>query len=246
MSVKVTFVGSGDAFGSGGQFQTCILVDAPGLRFAIDFGTSSLVALNKLGIAHNTIDAIVLTHLHGDHCGGVPFLLMDAMLGAKRQTPLVIAGPMDTKARLQFVANALMPGIDTMTPKFPVEYVELETLRKCELSGLTITSYPANHTKQTNPTAVRVEVGGKVIAYSGDGDWTEHMPTLARDADLFICECYFYQKSVQFHLNYPTINARRSELKTKRLILTHLGPEMLKHKHLIPEECAHDGLVVSI
>ena len=78
MAVKVTFVGAGDAFGSGGQFQTCILVDSPGFRFAIDFGASSLVALNKLGIDHNTIDAIVLTHIHGDHCGGIPFLLLDA------------------------------------------------------------------------------------------------------------------------------------------------------------------------
>src|SRR3546814_11404173 len=81
MSVKVTFVGSGDAFGSGGRFQTCILVDAPGVRFTIDFGASSLIALNKLGIEHNSIDAIVLTHIHGDHCGGVPFLLVDAQIG---------------------------------------------------------------------------------------------------------------------------------------------------------------------
>ena len=170
MSINVTFVGSGDAFGSGGQFQTCILVDAPGIRFAIDFGTSSLIALNKLGIAHNAIDAIVLTHLHGDHCGGIPFLLMDAMLGAKRQSPLVIIGPVDTKARLEVVSDSLMPGIDGMTPKFPIEYVELETLRQRDVGVLKITNYPANHTKQTNPTAVRIKVGGKVIAYSGDGD----------------------------------------------------------------------------
>ena len=65
---------------------------------------------------------------------------------------------------------------------------------------------------------------------------------MARDADLFICECYFYEKPVRFHL----INARRSELGAKLLILTHLGPEMLRHKHLIPEECAYDGLVVSM
>ena len=47
MKATVTFVGSGDAFGSGGRFQTCILVDIPGLRFVIDFGASSLIALNK-------------------------------------------------------------------------------------------------------------------------------------------------------------------------------------------------------
>jgi ribonuclease BN (tRNA processing enzyme) len=68
MAVTVRFVGSGDSFGSGGRFQTCILVDGPGSRFAIDFGTSSLIALAQQGFAHNSIDAILLTHLHGDHC----------------------------------------------------------------------------------------------------------------------------------------------------------------------------------
>ena len=97
MSVTVTFVGSGDAFGAGGRFQTCIMVDAPGTRFVIDFGASSLVALNKMGIEHNSIDTVVLTHMHGDHCGSIPFMLMDAMLGAKRQTPLTIAGPRETE-----------------------------------------------------------------------------------------------------------------------------------------------------
>ena len=85
MTVSVRFVGSGDSFGSGGRFQTCILVDGPGVRFAIDFGASSLIALRQQGIEHNSIDAVLLTHLHGDHCAGVPFMLMDAMLGAKRR-----------------------------------------------------------------------------------------------------------------------------------------------------------------
>ena len=97
MTLNVRFVGSGDSFGSGGRFQTCILVDGPGSRFAMDFGTSSLIALAQQGIEHNTIDAILLTHLHADHCGGVPFLLLDAMLSAKRTRPLTIAGPRDLR-----------------------------------------------------------------------------------------------------------------------------------------------------
>src|SRR3546814_19649946 len=129
MVVKVNFVGSGDACGAGGRFQTCILVDAPGIRFTIDFGGSSLIALNKLGIEHNSIDAIVLTHIHGDHCGGVPFMLVDAMLGAKRQTPLTIAGPRDTKSRLAGVAAALFPGGGVMKPKFPLTYVEMDVMQ---------------------------------------------------------------------------------------------------------------------
>ena len=246
MSVSVTFVGSGDAFGAGGRFQTCLLVDAPNTHFAIDFGGTSLVALNKMGIRHNSIDAIVLSHIHGDHCGGIPFMLMDAMLGAKRDRPLTIAGPRDTQNRLQEVYEVLFPGMNVMKPKFDLDYIEMEAMKPQEVCGITVTSYPAAHTGGTNPTSLRIQVGDKVIAYSGDGDWTKHMPAVARDADLFICECYFHTKQVRFHMNYRTIKEHWEEFGAKRIILTHMGPEMLAQADSVPEECAHDGLVVVV
>lgn len=246
MSVTVTFVGSGDAFGAGGRFQTCILVDAPGFRFVIDFGASSLIALEKLGIAHNSIDGIVLTHIHGDHCGGIPFLLTDAMLGAKRTTPLIIAGPRDTEARLTEVCEALMPGMHVMTPKFDLTYQEIDVLRPTAVGPLTVTSYPAAHTGETNPTSVRVDVAGKTVAYTGDSAWTKHMPALADGADLLVAECYFYEKPIRFHLNYPDLKEHWDELKAKRIVLTHFSREMMAHKDDVPEECAYDGKVVEL
>ena len=229
MTVTVTFVGSGDAFGAGGRFQTCIMVDAPDTRFVIDFGASTLIALNQMGIEHNTIDTVVLTHIHGDHCGGMPFMLLDAMLGAKRQTPLTIAGPRETEEKLGLVCEALMP-----------------VMKPTSVGDLTITTYPAAHTGETNPTSVRIDVGGKVISYTGDSAWTKHMPALAEDADLFICECYFYEKPIRFHMNYPDIKEHEDELKAKRTILTHFSREMMMHKDDVPEECAYDGLIVEL
>lgn len=247
MSMTVTFVGSGDAFGVGGRFNTCFLVDAPGVRFAIDFGATSLVALNKLGIDHNTIDAIVLTHIHGDHCAGIPFMLMDAMLGAKRDRSLIIAGPRDTTARMAEVNEALFPGSHVMTPKFPLEYIEMDVMRPSRIGEhVTVTPFPALHTGETNPTSVRCEVAGKVVSYTGDSAWTKHMPALGKDADLLICESYFHAKPVRFHMNYPDIKEHWDEFGAKRIILTHFSREMLAMKDEVPEECAHDGMVVDI
>jgi ribonuclease BN (tRNA processing enzyme) len=246
MSVNVTFVGSGDSFGSGGRFNTCILVDAPGIRFCIDFGASSLIALERLGIPHNTIDAILLTHLHGDHCGGIPFLLVDAMLAAKRDRPLTIAGPKDTTQHLKSLAAALMPGMEVMVPKFPVSYIDLPLQQDMKIGLLQVTTYPAIHTSETNPTSIRVKVADKVIAYTGDSEWTRQIPVLADGADLFIAECYFFKKPIRFHLNYPDIARHRQEIKAKRMVLTHLGREMLANLASVPEECAHDGLVIEI
>jgi len=246
MTVTVTFVGTGDAFGSGGRNNTCFLVDAPGIRFAIDFGTTSVNALKSLGIDHNTIDAILLTHLHGDHAAGVPILLLDAMLGAKRQTPLTIAGPPGTGARLPAITEALFPGSSEMQPKFAFQVIDMEMLTPRQILGLNVTTYPAIHTPASFPTSIRVEVADKRIAYTGDGAWSEHMPALAKDSDILIAECYSHSKPVPFHLNYPDIRAHRHELATKRLILTHMGSEMLARSDEIAEECAHDALTITL
>jgi len=246
MVVTVRFVGSGDSFGSGGRFQTCILVDGPASRVAIDFGTSSLIALAQQGIEHNTIDAILLTHLHGDHCGGVPFLLIDAMLSAKRERALVIAGPPELERRMGDIREALFPGSHVMTPKFPIEWVEMEPGRSHRVLDCVVTPERARHTKETNPSALRVEIGGKVVAYTGDTEWTEDVARIGQGADLLIAECYYYEKSVKWHLNYPVIAAQRANFGAKRVILTHMSREMLTHADQVPEECAHDGLVVEI
>jgi ribonuclease BN (tRNA processing enzyme) len=246
MAVTVRFVGTGDSFGSGGRFQTCIVVDGPRSRVAIDFGASSLIALAQQGIEHDSLDAIVLTHLHGDHCGGVPFLLMDAMLGARRTRPLTIAGPRDLRSRMDRIREALFPGSGVMTPTFPLAWIEMEPGRPHAVLDLTVTPRPARHTAETNPTAVRVEVGGKVVAYTGDTEWTEDVAQVARGADLLIAECYFFAKPVRWHLNYPALAARRDDIGARRVILTHMSREMLAHADAVPEECAHDGLVVTL
>ena len=76
--MRLTIVGSGDAYGSGGRFNTCFLVESTKATLLIDCGASSLVALKARGIDPTRIDGVILSHLHGDHFGGLPFLLLDA------------------------------------------------------------------------------------------------------------------------------------------------------------------------
>ncbi len=246
MTVTVTFAGCGDAFGSGGRFNTCIVVDGGGVRFTIDFGATSLVALNTLGLPHNSIDAVLLTHMHGDHFGGLPFLLLDAMLGARRETPLIIAGPPGLEDRVAQAMDALFPGSGVMQPKFPVSYVELEVGRGNDFLGLNVTPFAAKHTPQTNPTALRVGVEDKIVTYSGDGEFTQELCGASRDADLFIAECYFHDKSVKGHMSHADIRAHKNDFGAKRMVLTHLGPEMLAKRDEVPEQCAEDGLVINL
>ncbi|MBT4490992.1 MAG: MBL fold metallo-hydrolase, partial [Rhodospirillaceae bacterium] len=230
----------------GGRFNTCIVVDGGGLRFAIDFGATSLVALNKLDIAHNSIDAVLLTHMHGDHFGGLPFMLLDAMLGARRETPLTIAGPKGVEASVVQAVEALFPGSGVMKPKFPLSFIELDVGRANDVLGLGVTPFAAKHTPQARPTALRVAVADKVVTYSGDGEFTAELCAASQDADLFIAECYQHGRPVQGHMNYPDIRDHGQEFGAKRMVLTHLGPDMLAVRDDVAEQCAEDGMVIEL
>ena len=85
-----------------------------------------------------------------------------------------------------------------------------------------------------------------IFVYSGDTEWTDRLIPAVAGSDLFISEAYFYEKAVRFHLDYATLLRRRSELGCKRLILTHMGPDMLARVADLPVEAAHEGLEVSL
>jgi ribonuclease BN (tRNA processing enzyme) len=84
------------------------------------------------------------------------------------------------------------------------------------------------------------------VAYTGDTEWTDDVARAARDVDLLVAESYFFDKPVKWHLNYPDIRAHASRIGARRLILTHMSKEMLAHAASVPEECAQDGLVVTV
>jgi len=243
--VRVTFVGSGDAFGSGGRFQTCILVEAGTSRLLLDCGASSLIAMKRLRIDPLNVDAVLLTHLHGDHFGGLPFLILDAQF-RRRTRPLVMAGPPGVERRVRDAMEVFFPGSSEVARRFPVSYVELEDRRAVTIAGVSVVPYEVVHPSGAPPLALRVAAGDKTVAYSGDTEWTTALREVARDADLFICEAYGFDKVVKYHLDYTTLMAHRDELGCKQLVLTHMSPEMLHHTGDVKARCAHDGLMIDL
>ena len=240
--MEILFIGSGDAFGSGGRLQPCIAVTDEDLRFTLDFGLSSLIGLQRQGIHPNSIDAVILSHLHGDHCGGVPFLLMDAMLGSKRKKPLTIFGPEGTESHIRKLQEDLFPGSSIMEPRFPLEFVELNTDGPVNFEQYIISAVDARHTRLTKPLALKIKSVRETVVYTGDGELTETLIDFSRDADLLIAECYYFDKPVKWHLNYPDIK----HLKVKSIILTHMHENMLLHKDEVVETCAFDGMKINL
>jgi Metallo-beta-lactamase superfamily/Transposase len=123
-AMRVRFVGSGDAFGSGGRWQTCIHLTAEGQVLLIDCGATSPVALKAQGLDPNAVGAVAVTHLHGDHFGGLPFLILDGQF-CHRSTPLLVAGPPGIQLWLAEAMETLFPGSSRAHRRFPVEVTEL-------------------------------------------------------------------------------------------------------------------------
>jgi len=244
--MQLRFVGCGDAFGSGGRFNTCFHITGEHVNFLIDCGASSLPALKRLDIARDDIDLILITHFHGDHFGGLPFLLLDAQM-TRRTRPLVIAGPEGIETRLKQLMEALFENSSKTKQRFDLSIVPLKPEETRAFGAVKVTPFPVVHGDSGGPfLAYRVEAGGRVITYSADTEWTETLIPAARDADLFIAEAYYYDKVIKNHLSLKTLEAHLPEIKPKRLILTHMSDDMLGRLDTLAHTAASDGMIVEL
>jgi len=244
-SITVQFVGSGDAFGSGGRFQSCVLLRGAGDDVMVDCGASSVVAMKRAGLDPSQIGCVLLTHLHGDHFGGLPFLILDGQFSRRTMT-LRIAGPPGVRERILAAMEVFFPGSSTIVQRFDIEFIELQERAPAVIGSATVTPYAVEHASGATANALRVEYGGKVIACSGDTEWSEGLVDAARGADLFICEAYFFEKKIKYHLDYQTLRSQMPRLESKRMILTHMSDDMLGRTADAEIECAQDGMVVTL
>src|SRR3981189_1953419 len=239
--MQVQFIGCGDALGSGGRFNTCFHFTGERVNFLIDCGASALPALKRLGIARDDIDLILITHFHGDHFGGLPFLLLDAQF-TRRTRPLVIAGPQGIEAKLAQLMDTLFENSSKTKQRFEFSVVELRPLETRSFGATRVTPLPVVHGESGGPfLAYRIEAEGRVIAYSADTEWTETLIPTAENADLFIAEAYYYDKIVKNHLSLKTLEAHLPEINARRLILTHMSDDMLGRLEQLTHTTAEDG-----
>ena len=214
------------------------------MSLLLDCGGSALPALTKAKAADG-IDAIAVSHLHGDHFGGIPYLVVQQHF-AGRTRPLLIAGPRDLAARLATTEQGLYPDFFGRTSiSFPRPLVTLGPDEQT-LSGARVAALPVRHVAESDPHGLRVRIGDRLIAYSGDATWSPHLPLVARGADLFICEATNWDTDDPSHIAYQTLIAHRAELDCRRIVLTHLGASSLAHAREMTLEYATDGLEIAL
>jgi len=236
----LTVAGSGDPLGSGGRLQTCFHVDAPSTTFLIDCGASSLPALKARGIDPDGVETVLLTHLHGDHFGGLPFFVLDAQHRTDRTRPLRIVGPPGVAERVTEAMDVFFPGLPDVEQAFDLSFVEFEGGETSAVGPIRVTPHEVVHPSGAPSFALRVTVDGTTIAYSGDTEWTDALVDVASGADLFLCESYSYDKEIPYHLSYERISAERDRLDADRVVLTHMREDVLSRLPELVEDAEMD------
>lgn len=242
--LRVTVVGSGDAVATGGKRQTCFYIQTSLGAMLMDCGPASLAGIQSLNLSLDDLNAVLLTHSHGDHCGGIPFLLL-AMHELRRTKPFWLLGPTHLENHLWQLTELCYPGLWAKL-SFSLTFLPLSTAtRVIDSVGLHITPFAMRHQPDALCLGYRIALpGGTAVAYSGDTMWNENLPPLAAQTQVFFCECSLWEPQGEHirHLSYQELQTHRSKLATQRLILTHLSSSAWACLDQITEEIAFDGM----
>lgn len=221
--------------------NTCFWLETAKGTLLVDCGASALPSLKALNLDPNKIDAIVLSHLHGDHFGGVPFILLDAQFLSRRERPLLIAGPPGTRARLDALLEVFFPKSTGSKWKFSWRVEDIAVGMPTDILGHAIVTAEVIHQSGAPSTALRLTDGEKSFAYSGDTEWTDALLPIAADADLFVCECYGFAGKITGHMTFEILEQKLPALRAKKVMATHMNPTVLARR----DELTRAGLLVA-
>ena len=256
---QVTVVGSGNAFNTDGRAHASYLIDsAPDAdgrrtRVLMDCGATTLQRLQSLRIDPSSIDAVALTHFHGDHYAGLPFVLLQMGLVNRRAAPLVIFGPPGVADACEAIYGLCYPGLKL---PFTIEYSEIDARNSADerdagsfdFRGLRLTGYPIRHRRESTGYRVVDLTGGGSFAFSGDTFFDEQLVQLVDGVDLALIELSMpeqYDPPVA-HVALSEVRARGHELRAKRVVYTHITDDLARR--VVDEqlgEAASDGAVYS-
>lgn len=246
LPIRVIFLGTGDAFSAGGRNQSACLIQHPKVSVLLDCGATTLTSFNRHNIPMDPIDGILLSHLHGDHIAGLPFLFLHYVNIEPRTKSLRILGPESLETSIKQLYKIMYPNDASSPLPFELDFTEVQLRRKYSLDILQIEPFRARHQDSPPSYGYTLELDGRRIVYTGDTGWSDELPARAKGADLFICECSFYDTKLDTHLDYLTIKERLADCGYKKMVLTHFGQEVLEKSQQLDLKLAYDGSIVTL
>ena len=244
MPVSLHILGCGDAVSAAGKHQAGYLVRSTAQTLLLDCGSMVLASMKRDGLDPDAIDAVLLSHLHGDHFAGIAFLMIEYCFEKPRTRPLQILGPPGTEARVYALLQATYGDLINQPRSFALEFIEMLPDQPLQLGNTLIQPFQVPHQQTMISLGMRLDLEGRSILYSGDTGWTEVLVERSQGVDLFLCECCYFETRQPFHLDYPRIAENRHRFGARRMLLTHLGRQIYEHRAEIDMELAYEGQVI--
>jgi ribonuclease BN (tRNA processing enzyme) len=246
VTARIVALGSADAFSSAGRGNTAWLLEDGSPPCTVDFGPTALAAMKRLGRDPQRIAAVHLTHLHGDHTGGIPMLLVDAVYRAHRKAPLDITGPPGTAERVQALWRDFYADAAASELEFELRIHELRPGETARIAGRELATFPAQHHRGSR-IALMLSLGGPAgkLAFTGDTGRCDALHDLARGADLLCAECTEFEPTTaapRRHLAWTELRSLLPALGVRRVLLGHVGEEVRGNALAIEAEGRGMGL----
>jgi len=194
--------GSGSPLPDARRGNSCLAVVAGPRVFVVDAGERASETLNRMGIATERIEAVLLTHFHSDHIGGLGSLALQRWVAGPARTPMRVIGPpgvervvagynqayaMDCAYRTAHHGEAVAPSEGAGMAAEPYSIAqESDSIVLLEQDGLTITAFTVDHAPVVPAVGYRFDYRGRSLVVSGDTSYSPVLVRVAKGADLLI------------------------------------------------------------
>ena len=220
MTLDLTFIGTGNAFAPTRYWSSFL----EGNRCLFDAPPTLLAHLKSCGKDPGDVEVAFISHFHGDHFFGLPFLMLEYAELAPRTKDLTIIGPPGIPARLRALTDLAFSNVFRKDRGYLLNFIEVTDGMECEVGPYGFTAREVPHVPGLDCYAYRVASPNGTIAYSGDTMMCDALVPLADGADAFVVECSCWGENCGPHLSPRDILTLRERISPRtKFVLTHIG-----------------------